>query len=315
MTSDLINIILYVFHKNYPLESRDDVWNVCMSRADKVPITEQNLENMCGTDLVVGFGGWGGAKEITELSKALGISGISNPETDAFYGHAVLPKSNVESMTPDDILDKIQASLSFSIRFPPFSGNCQKGLVTKYGTTANRHIYYLWILKKIIELCPDRSSGIIEIGAGFGVLGYYLNQAGYKDYTTIDLALINACQTYFLGKNLTNRRIITSGEVPDPFSTEHKNAIKLLHSTDFKNVPKNRFAIMINMDGLTEYGVAEATKYVQSDCAPMLLSINHEVNPYRVCELEQPHRRREYRYPFWLRPGYVEELYVSKETR
>lgn len=307
----IIDRILPIFEKNYPLEVRDVVWNGCMNRAMETEMTETSLENMCNTSLVYGFYGAGGMKEIKKLAEALGVSGIGNPENDAHCGRYVAPPCNVDNLTADEILDKIQAVLPFKIEFPPFFGNYTQGLQTKYGITTDRHIYYLWILKRIIELCPDKNSAIIEIGAGFGILGYYLNQVGYRDYTTIDLALINACQTYFLSKNLPDRNLILSGDVESPFDLLHKDSIKLLHAKDFHDVPKNRFAIMINTDGLTEYGIAEATKYVQSDCAPILLSVNHEVNTFRVCEIDQPLRTRKYRYPFWLRDGYVEELYTD----
>jgi len=300
----IIERILSVFQKNYPNETRDVIWNCIMAMSAKTELTESNLENMCQTPLVSGFGGGEGRGEIIKLAEALGISGISNPENSH-----VPSATNVEGLNADQILDRIQAVLPFPIIFPPFSGNCKQGLPTKYGVTANRHIFYLWILNRIIELCPDRNSSIVEIGAGFGVLGYYLDRVGYHDYTTIDLALINACQTYFLSRNLQERRLILSGEVENPFDLEHKDAIKLLHATDFAGIPTNRFSLMVNMDGLTEMGIEQAQKYVQHDCAPMLLSINHEVNAYRVCDLKQS-RNRKYRYLFWLRDGYVEELYV-----
>lgn len=304
--------IKQVFNWNYPAELRDDVWNNCMAYASKVPLTEANLDNMCGTSLVTGFGGGGGAPEVVMMGQALGIFGIENPETNAFYGKQYLPRTHAGTLNPDEILDRIQEHFPFQIVFPPFSGNCLQGLPTKRGVTSNRHMFYLWVAKRVTELCPDRNSAIIEIGAGFGILGYYLHLAGYKDYTTIDLALINACQTYFLSKNLPDRNIIISGDTTTPFDDQYRDSIKLLHARDFPSVPKGRFSIMVNMDGLTEMGITEATKYVQSDCSPTLLSINHEVNPFRICEIPQPSRKRAYRYPFWLRPGYVEELYTTQ---
>lgn len=307
----IVERILPVFQKNYPRETRDVIWNYCMERSMQTELTEANLENMCGTSLVTGFGGGGGKEEIVKLAEALGICGISNPENDAAHKCHKPPPTNVDNLTPDEILEAINVALPFRIDFPEFSGRCTQGLPTKYGTTSNRHIFYLWVLKRIVELCPDRSTGIIEIGAGFGLLGYYLDALGYLDYTTIDLALINACQTYFLARNLPDRTIVISGDVQDPFDLRHKSAIKLLHATDFVNVPKNRFGLMVNMDGLTEMGIDHARRYVQSDCAPLLFSINHEVNPYRVCDIAPPHRLRQYRYPFWLRVGYVEELYST----
>jgi hypothetical protein len=307
-----IERILPVLNKNYPLEKRDVVWNTCTALSIQVEMNEENLENMCSTHLVSGFGGHAGQKETIKLAQALGVCGISNPENDAYHGCNILSRANVANLTIDEILDKIQTRLPFQIDFPPFSGNCEQGLQTKYGITSNRHIFYLWVLKRIIELCPDKNSSIIEIGAGFGLLGYYLDKIGYKDYTTIDLARTNACQTYFLARNLPERRLIISGDVDNPFDLKYKDSIKILHSTDFKAVPKNRFSIMVNMDGLTEMGIEQATQYIQHDCSPILFSINHEVNNYRVFDIEQPLKELKYRYPFWLRDGYVEELYVEK---
>lgn len=310
---DLVEKILDVFYRNYPLETRDVVWDNCMDIAMKTELNRPNLENMCGTSLVCGFGfvGGSGKKEITKLAQALGICGVSNPENDAYYGCKVLPPANVEHLTTDEVLDAIQTKLPFAIDFPPFNGNCPTVELTKYGVAANQHIFYLWVLKRVLELCPDPSSGILEIGSGFGTLGYYLDRVGYKDYTSVDLALINACQTYSLYKNLPRRKILLSGDVEDPFDLQHQDSIKLLHSTDFHDVPKNRFSIMVNMSGLTEMGVEQASLYMQSDCAPILLSINHEVNPYRVIDIPQD-RKLIYRNLFWLRTGYVEELYVSE---
>lgn len=298
-----------IFEKNYPRENRDAVWNYCMERAVPVELSEANLENMCQTALVTGFVGVNGQKELVKLAEALGISGMSNPEADAAFAKHVPSRTNVDGLTADQILDQIQTRLPFPIRFPPFSGNCTMGLATRYGVTSNRHIFYLWVLKRIREICPDPHTAILELGAGFGVLGYYLDQVGYRDYTTIDLALINACQAYFLSRNLPERNLILSGDVANPFDPGHRDSIKLLHASDFVDVPTGRFGIMINMDGLTEMGIAEATKYVQHDCAPMLLSINHEVNEFRVADIAQ-NRKLKSRYPFWLRDGYVEELYV-----
>lgn len=301
---NIVDRIIPVFKKNCPGESRDAIWNYCMSLIEGCELNEANLENMCSTPLTAGFVGTGGRGQIVLLAEALGIFGIANKETGAYS------TSTTSKYSLDELLDKIQALLPFQINFPPFHGNCTQGLKTKYGVTSNRHIWYLWMVKRIMELCPDPNSSIIEIGAGFGLLGYYLNRAGYRDYTTIDLALANACQTYFLAKNLPDRNIIISGDVENPFDLQYEDSLKLLHAVDFPGVPNNRFSIMVNMDGLTEYGISEAAKYVQSDCAPILLSINHEVNPFRVCELKQ-NRKMKSRCLFWLRDGYVEELYVS----
>jgi hypothetical protein len=179
--------IIPVFKKNSAIEVRHLIWDACTKVSKTEELTEENLDNMCQTNLVTGFGGGGGTEEIVKLAEALGVSGITNPENNAYHGVEVPSRTNVKSLTPDEILDKIQTKLPYKIDFPPFSGNCKQGLITKYGVTANRHIFYLWVLKRIMELCPDRDSSIIEIGAGFGVLGYYLDKVGYRDYTVVEM--------------------------------------------------------------------------------------------------------------------------------
>lgn len=305
--------LLYVFHANKNKDFLDVVWDTVMKKSMSVELNRQNLDNMSETDLVEGFGFGDGIGQLVLLAEATGVSGITNPENNAFHNTRIPSRRNVDGLGADDILDQIQNVLPFDIRFPEFHGGSKRSTKTKFGMFGDRHIHYLWLVKKVLELCPERSSRIIEVGAGFGVLGYYLSKAGYYDYTTIDLSLINAIQTYYLHQNLPDRDIIMSGEVKDPFDMKFREAIKLLHCTDFDSVPSGRFDLMVNMDGLTEYGVEQATKYVQSDCAKMLLSINHEVHPYRICEIPQPKRKMAYRYLFWTRPGYVEELYVPKD--
>lgn len=305
----IVERIIKILFVNYKNENRSELWNWCLDHSSKIKIDRESLENMANSQLVWGFfGGTDPALNniaIIKLAQAVGVCGIQNPEN----GLHLYPQNNVLGLTESQILKKIERKIGFKINLPVFIGN-RNVSVTEYGIITERHCYYLWILKRIIELCPDRNTAIIEIGAGMGLLGYYLDKAGYKDYTVIDLAYTNACQTYFLARNLPDRKLILSGDYENPFDKLHKDSLKLLHATDFKNVEKNRFDLMINIDGLTEMKPDEANKYMQSDCAPLLLSINHEMNAYRINEINEPYRKLSYRYPFWLRDGYVEELYT-----
>ena len=304
--AEIFNRLLPVFKKNIEIENRSPIWKWCHEHSSKVEMTQENLENMANNDLVWGFFG-GSNVEFTRntillLAQAVGAIQIDNPERDVRLDFAY---------QNSDLLRMIESELGFKINFPSFVGN-RKTVMTDCGIITERHCYYLWILKRIIELCPDRNSAILEIGAGMGLLGYYLDKAGYKDYTTIDLANAGACQTYFLARNLPERELILSGEWLNATNYYYNNDIKLLHSTDFHDVPQGRFDLMVNMDGLTEMNKEDAIKYVSSDCAPLLLSVNHEINAFRVFDICKPYRKLVYRYPFWTRPGYVEELYKLK---
>jgi len=309
--SVLIDRIVQVFSRNSAIEKRGKIWEWCYNQYSKTSITEENLENMTGTSLVYGFFGGNGdgvleRAAVLKLAKALGILGIENPEGGA--NHIPIINSYWIHITESELLNQIEAKIGFDIRLPIFTAG-RTVLGTDRGVISDRHCHYLWLMKRIVELCPDRNSAIIEIGAGLGLLGYFLDRAGYMDYTSIDLANASACQTYFLAKNLPDRNIILSGEVTHPFDEAYKTDIKLLHYTDFKDIEKNRFSLMINLDGFTEMGIEVVTNYMKSDSSPLLLSVNHELNEFRVIDTHKPYRKLVYRYPFWVRDGYVEELY------
>jgi len=306
----MINRILKPISRNRAIETLGTVWTTCMKHNMEIDITEETLQNMCVNQLTFGlFSSHENVNDretLEKLAYALGLYGIKNPESDS-YG--IYPRTSLKEVSSNELLKSIEKELGFPITFARLFTGGMVRQESDFGRWSIRQIHYLWMMKKILELCPNRNSRIIEVGAGIGVLGFYLDKLGYKDYTIVDLARVNAGQAYYLSKNLPERNFILSGEVKNPF--EDIKSIKILHTSDFNNVPTGRYDLMVNIDGLTEYPVEDAKRYIHSDCAPMLLSINHEVNPFRVIEIAEPYKHLVYRTPFWLRDGYVEELYKA----
>lgn len=289
----MIERILKAFNKNLPIENREATWDWCLSYNKSVPITEESLNNMADNNLCFGF---------------FGGSYIGNDEISHRDRARYSIKKLAEALGAKEDFNDIEDKLGFKLDMPSFIGG-RKVLQTDWGIITDRHVHYLWVMKQIIDLFPDRNTSIIEIGAGLGLLGYFLDRAGYRDYTSIDLAYPSACQTYFLYKNLPDRDIILSGEKENPFLAKYKNSLKLLHSIDFRNI-KGHWDIMINMDSLPEMKIEEAIKYIDSD-VPILLSINRENYNFRVTDMAQKYRKQLYRKPFTLRNDsqYFEELY------
>ena len=294
--------------RNLRHDVRSPTWEWCQSCSGKAEMSICNFEAMATNDLCWGF--WGGLSQtnnrivMARLAIAVGEHGAVNPEAPSMF-----PRDNCNVMTDSEILDAIQRHLSFEINIPKFSGGA--GNVTTYGQVTDRHCFYLWVMKRITELYPSRDTRIVEVGAGLGMLGYYLSAAGYNDYTTIDLSHAGACQAWFLHRNLPERRIILSGEDDDPFDARNGDAIKCLHASEFAAAPDDRWDLMVNTDSMTEIPRDQADVYVNSDRSKALLSINHEVNEFSVCKIVN-RKSPVYRYPFWLRDGYVEELFTAR---
>ncbi len=288
----MINRLINILNRNLPLENREATWNWCLAYNNSIDITESTLENMADNNLCFGFFGglYIGNDEASHKARAI----------------FSIQKLAVE-LGVDNDLESIEKELGFKINLPDFIGG-RKVLQTERGIISDRHCHYLWVMKQIIDRFPDRKTRIIEVGAGLGLLGYFLDRAGYKDYTTIDLAYANLCQSYFLYKNLPDRDLILSGEKENPFDLKYKDSLKLLHSTDFRDI--DRWDIMINMDSLPEMNIEEAIKYISSS-VPLLLSINRENYNFHVTDLAQKYRKQLYRKSFILRDDsqYFEELY------
>lgn len=305
----MIDRILKTLQDNSKSEDRGWLWGLISNKVSSIEINEQNLENMCVNDLTHGcFNGTNDQKDrptLIMLDHALGINGIKNPEG---YRNGIYPHTSADKSSDTEILSNIEKAIGFKIHLPSFIGGLNE-TKTDYGIYSMRHLCYLWVAKRIIDMLPERTCRIIEIGGGIGLLGYFLDKLGYYDYTVIDLAHQNAIQSYFLYKNLPERDIILSKETDDPYDDRYKKSIKILHTSDFKNAPSSRYDIMINMDGLTEFSINTAKAYAHSNCAPLFFSINHEVNFFRVIQIVPPIKKLVYRNLFWLRKGYVEELY------
>jgi len=71
---------------------------------------------------------------------------------------------------------------------------------------------------------------------------------------------------------------------------------------------KGRYDLILNVDSLTEMARETAQAYCDAICrrSSAFLSINHEGLPFTVADLMP--RGFDQRSPYWMRPGYVEEL-------
>lgn len=294
--------------KNYECDGLSYIWQVMSSKSSVVhPYSLNDFENMDKNDMTYGF--YGSAPEehikyiLNLLAQSIGSSGINNSE-----GGQITSFFSIENKSVDEILNQIQIDIGFNFTFPKFIGGFS-GIQTLRGILTPRDCHYLYLAKKVVELCPDRNSKILEIGAGMGLLGFYLDNLGYRNFSIVDLPKVNAVQTYFLSFNLPHRKLILTDEVENPFSEKYNEFIKILHYKEFNKASKNSFDLIINIDSLTEMCIEDAQNYLNLDCSKLFLSINHEGNSYRVFDIKKKNLKLKSRHLFGVRKGYVEELY------
>jgi hypothetical protein len=252
----------------------------------------------------VELGGWS-IRQILgcliRLAEATGSIRAWNPEN---------PPSDdgVTSATLETLLTALDEGIGIRLDFPnPFPR--EFGLPSSRGIASYRApqaIYQAWRTRELLR--ESGGAKVLEIGAGMGRTAYYAQRLGIPDYVIVDLPLANVAQAVFLGRVLGSDSIWLPG---DPIS-QMVGRIRI-HPPRWLTASQEEFGVALNADSITEMDAHHAIGYFReiSRRASLFLSINQESYSLRVrdlpskCEIEP----RVLRYPYWLRKGYVEEVY------
>jgi putative sugar O-methyltransferase len=147
---------------------------------------------------------------------------------------------------------------------------------------------------------------VLEIGAGLGKTAYYALEFGIKDYTIVDIPITASFQAYFLGRSIGEDKICLETE-------SLKNSpekIKIFKPDTFLQ-SKERYDLIINVDGMTELDKSMAQSYWDKikTSASQFISINHEIDLFRMrdiilADMDSLDYDRSF---YCVRSGYVEE--------
>ncbi len=246
---------------------------------------------------------------LVRLAEAFGLLPVENPEQGSWGENLYVD--------PDLLLDKIQQFLGVDLR-PPEIASGRLGIATKHGLFAFRDtsaIYTAYRLKRI--LAEYGGTSVCEIGGGLGKVAYYARLMGITNYTIIALPQVSALQGFYLMRALTPDSVVLFGE------PEQRESIKLYPNWRFAELPDRSFDLILNQDSMPELGYATSTSYatlIKKKSRRLFLSINQESDNVMTPQgdkLEAVFRivqrvggyKIAYRFPFWLRNGYTEELY------
>lgn len=247
---------------------------------------------------------------LIRLAEAIGVLTVENPE-QGIFGSAIF--TNV-----DEVIEKIEDCLKIKIIPPNVEGGLYKLLTSKGGVHFRdiSAIYTSWRCKDLLKGMSDPS--LCEIGAGIGKVAYYSWLLGIKDYTIIDLPHINILQGFYLSKSLPSAKITLYGE-----KVGKGQSISVLPDWTFMKMNSKQFSMTLNQDSLPEISRKAALAYlnqIKKNTKNLFLSINQESkNTMMIGALRQnvvselvfdaKSYERIYRFPHWMREGYVEELY------
>ena len=248
--------------------------------------------------------------KLVSLAEGVGSLAVENPEQGS-YGVNL-------HVDPDELVVGISRRLGIDIAPPDIDGGLFK-LKTNHGLFGERDanaIFTAWILMRAAKAL--NATRICEIGAGSGRVAYWAHRLGLTSHTIIDLPHVNVVQGYYLLKAEPEARIVLYGE-------EAKAGAEVTiwpnHALD--ELPSAEFDLVLNQDSMPEMSSATVRDYlewIRRSCRGAFLSINHESKPvyaHGLTHVSVPEAvdaagglTLRDRYPYWLRKGYVVELYV-----
>ena len=252
--------------------------------------------------------------KLVSLAEAVGALPCENPEQGA-WGASL-------HLATDHLVGLVERKLGIDIAPPPIDGGLLKirsgrGLFHERDLNA---LYTAWCLRQIL---PGPDAGPMgEIGAGSGRVAYWSWRLGFRSLATFDLPHINVIQSFYLHQALPDVPLVLHGE---PEVSGPRVAIRPYFR--FASHAGERFALMLNQDSFPEIHVDTVRGYLEriKQVSHRFLSINHESRPPSIdadhAQLNVPELiagvggyRRLSRTLYWLRRGYVAELYATGES-
>lgn len=302
-----------ILHRGNPEELAAYLVNV--SRHDaSVGITQGDAEfARLSTDRAYrNFVGAMAYDKLIMLGEAVGVLPVENPEQGTFGRNG--------RQDAGELVRRIALRVGIPIDPPDIDGGLFK-IDTGHGLFGERDfnaIYTAWLLR-ILTAGMERPR-VCEIGGGSGRVAHWAQRFGLTSYTMIDLPTTSLVQGYYVLKTTSPERVLLYGESdPDPSAP----MVRVLPTHAINDLGAGSFDVVLNQDSFPEINEASVREYLdwtKVSCANgRLVSINHESKPHvrdGLGQLSVPETIErvggfalEQRWPYWLRLGYVTEVY------
>lgn len=246
---------------------------------------------------------------LVSLAEALGVLPLENPEQPLGWGQNLYADV-------DRLMDRIEESVGIPV-LPPGGAVPVVGIETRHGPVHYRHLNALYAASRLRALLPT-GGAVCEYGGGLGLVACFTRRFAPTDYTLFDLPISNLFAGHYLIHTLGDDAVDLYGEPRRP------DTIKVLPFWECAEAAEGAFALSLNQDSFPEIDASLVRSYLREigrTTSRYFLSINHESGATiashrqsRLADLSDALEGfvRAYRMRYWLRLGYVEELYERR---
>jgi putative sugar O-methyltransferase len=278
----------------------DLIWGLGMAMGHAVPDTlgprERIVQIVC-------------ADQLRGLAEAVGVARLTNSEQNLDEYRRAL------DVDLDTLFLQTERTLGRELSCPQVGGAYGCELAGR--RTTPDFLYHAYTVERLHQLGASPAQSVAEIGGGYGCLAYQFARAGFTDYAIYDLPWVNALQGYYLLMTLPEGTVRLYGETG--------GSVAVLPGWCFEQRAPRSADWVINVNSLPEMGRSTASGYLAQIARVLrgrFLSINQEAKmtvleygPQNcVAELvaEIGGLRRTSRGRYWMRNGYVEEVYEAE---
>lgn len=247
---------------------------------------------------------------LVSLAQAVGTMQVTSVEQQG-----VEPQLKVLEVDLLEVLRETEKRIGFDLSSPKVGSTYGCIIGDRFITLDG--LINAYIAHRLIQLGLSKQSPLVEIGGGFGCLAEILFRAVNCPYYLYDLPWVAAIQAYFLIMTLPESSVSLLGEA---------NAqVQVLPFWRFADWRENSIEFLVNSDSLPEMGYNTALDYVQKISTRLrgaFLSINQEAMAknsgvgHQNCVNAMIHLNTNLRLSsrsiYWMRQGYVEEVFVRK---
>jgi hypothetical protein len=253
---------------------------------------------------------------LLSLAEAVGALRPKNPETGTL---ALGAGRDVAGL-----VEAIERQLGLSITPPAVDGSLMT-MESAKGAFTERDLWGIFTAHLVKGTVNGGAASVCEIGGGAGRAAYWARRMGIGSYTIVDLPHANMVQGQYLLQSLEWDDVVFFGE-PDWEVAQDRIRVLPAHAVD---VPAHTYDVVLNQDSFPEMHPSTVEDYlawIKRVCdGGLLLSVNHESKasygyfrqfkrPFRHVSVSEAVESaggftRLQRYPYWLRRGYVTELY------
>ena len=252
---------------------------------------------------------------VASLGLALGVSRQSNPASGS--------PPNLLAADALQTLERIEERLGWDLRAPDCGGIA--GLGYRGGVVPLKQLYQIYAAHRLAEINGGPLDTCLEIGGGVGFLAHVcVRNDVVRDFTILDLPIVNLLQGYVLLRSSIADHVVLHGEDAKDDGTK---VVRILPDSALAGLASKDYDMAVNQDSLPEMAMETALEYLQAFTRLVrgnVLSINHEsaapwgagFNHGVVAELTQgiSGLKRTGRFPYWMRGGYVEEVFAIRPS-